>query len=111
MSFGLVHMNAGNLANAQNDQAAHHLESAHRLEGSRFAALQLCNLAASGSRERPSAAQLCRRHVNRSTSEQRRWVKASRWAAPGSRLLPSDRIAELQSGSPPGDGDARHCSV
>ena len=27
--------------------------------------------------------------------------KASRWAVPGSRLLPTDRTADLQSGSPP----------
>jgi len=95
MRFELVDMNTVNLANAQNDQAAQGLETGHRLEGSRFVAWQLCRLAAGGSRERPSAAQLSPRRVNRSPSEQRRWVKVPRWVTAGSRLQPSDRIAKL----------------
>jgi hypothetical protein len=115
MRFGLVHMNAGNLTNAQHDQAAHRLEvanrlgTAHRLEGSRFAAWQVCRLAASGSRERSSAAQLCRLNVNRSSLEQCRWVKVPRWVTLGSRLQPSYRTATLiprpRDGSPPSSGD------
>jgi hypothetical protein len=34
-------------------------------------------------------------------SERSRWVKALRWVIRGSRLLPADRTATLQSGSPP----------
>jgi hypothetical protein len=100
MRFGLAHRSTGNLANGQNDQAA------HRLEGSRLAASQLCRLAAGGSRERPSAAQLYQTCVHR-PSERRRWANAPRSVILGSRLQPSDRTSKLQSGSPPGSGDAR----
>ena len=79
-------------------------KSAERLEGSRFAIRQLCNLAASGSRERLVVVRFYRSGARPSPSEQRPAVKASRWAVPGSRLLPCDRTAELQSGSPPGFG-------
>jgi TolA-binding protein/thioredoxin-like negative regulator of GroEL len=58
-----------------------------RLEGSRFVTRLLYKLTASGSRERLGAVQ-----------------KALRRVVPGSRLLPSDRTAKLQSGSPPGAG-------
>lgn len=101
MRFGLAQRSTGNLANGQNDQAA------HRLEGSRLAASQLCRLAAGGSRERPSAAQLYQTWVHRSPSERRRWANAPRSVILGSRLQPSDTTSKLQSGSPPGSGDAR----
>ena len=39
-----------------------------------------------------------------SFSKQGRWVRALRWAVRGSRLLPYDITAALQSGSPPGRG-------
>jgi prepilin-type N-terminal cleavage/methylation domain-containing protein len=80
--------------------------AAQRLEGSRFSARQLCKLTAGGSRERPSARQFYRPRPNRSPWAQSRWVEVLRWAIPGSRLLPSDRTAKLQSGSPPGVGHA-----
>src|ERR1700733_2567355 len=79
-------------------------KSAERLEGSRCAIRQLSNLAASGSRERLVVGQFYRSAVHRSFSNQRRLVKTSRWVVPGSRLLPSDRTAALQSGSPPSVG-------
>jgi len=79
-------------------------KSSQRLEGSRFAIRQLCNLAASGSRERLVIVQLYRWGDYPLPSEQRRLVKASRWDVSGSRLLPHDRTAEVQSGSPPGAG-------
>jgi hypothetical protein len=76
-------------------------QSPRRLEGSRFAIQQFCEVAASGSRERFVIAQLYPSNSYPSFSEQRRLVKASRWDVPGSRLLPSDKTVELQSGSPP----------
>src|ERR1700678_397554 len=79
-------------------------KSAERLEGSRFVIRQLCNLAASGSRERLVVVQFYRPAVCPAPSKQRRLVKTSRWVVPGSRLLPSDRTAALQSGSPPSVG-------
>ena len=48
------------------------------------------------------------RRSNRLALEQRRWAAAQRWAIRGSRLLPTDRAANRQSGSPPG---ARFCHV
>jgi hypothetical protein len=93
-------MNTKKLANAQRGQAAQHLE------GSRFVTRQLCKLAASGSREWPIAVQFYGRCANRLLLEQRPWVKALRWVFHGSRLLPSDRTAKLQSGSPPDVGHA-----
>ena len=36
-----------------------------------------------------------------------RGVKAIRWVVPGSRLLATDRAADLQSGSPPSAGSLR----
>ena len=80
--------------------------AAQRLEGSRFLTRQLCKLRAGGSRERPSERQFYRPRPHRSPWAQSRSVEALRWAIPGSRLLPSDRTAELQSGSPPGVGHA-----
>ena len=42
-------------------------------------------------------------YIQRQTiKNQKRWAKAMRGAVPGSRLLPSCRVATLQSGSPPG---------
>jgi prepilin-type N-terminal cleavage/methylation domain-containing protein len=81
--------------------------AARRLEGSRFFTRQLCQLTASGSRERPSERQFYRPRPHRSPWAQSRWVEVLRWAIPGSRLLPSDRTAKLQSGSPPDVGHAR----
>jgi Tfp pilus assembly protein PilE len=78
--------------------------AAQRLEGSRFLTRQLCKLTAGGSRERPSARQFYGPRPNRSPWAQSRWVEVLRWAIPGSRMLPSDRTAKLQSGSPPGVG-------
>src|SRR5580704_12206705 len=72
--------------------------AAQRLEGSRFLSEQFCKLTAGGSRERPSERQFYRPRPNRSPCAQSRWVEVLRWALPGSRLLPSDRTAELQSG-------------
>jgi len=76
------------------------------LEGSRFATRQLRNLAAGGSRERLNAVQFYRPCADQQPSEQSRWINALRWVIPGSRLLPSDRTAKLQSGSPPDAGQA-----
>jgi prepilin-type N-terminal cleavage/methylation domain-containing protein len=76
------------------------------LEGGRFLTRQLCKLIAGGSRERSSERQLYRPRPNRSPCAQSRWVEVLRWAILGSRLLPSDRTAALQSGSPPGVGHA-----
>jgi hypothetical protein len=81
-------------------------QTAHSLEGSRFAIRQLCNSAASGSRERFRAMQLHGPRANPSPSEQSRWEKTLRWVIRGSRLLPPDRAAQLKSGSPPGAGHA-----
>jgi hypothetical protein len=78
--------------------------SPQRLEGSRFIIGQLCKLAASGSRERLLVVQFYRSRGHPSASEQSRWEKPLRWVIPGSRLLPSDRTAVLQSGSPPSGG-------
>jgi prepilin-type N-terminal cleavage/methylation domain-containing protein len=80
--------------------------AAQRLEGSRFLTRQLCKLIAGGSRERSSERQFYRPRPNRSPCAQSRRVEVLRWAIPGSRLPPSDRTAELQSGSPPGVGHA-----
>jgi hypothetical protein len=91
-------MNTEEFANPQRGN------SAQRLEGSRFIIRQPCKLAAGGSRERLLVVQFYRLGVNRSSSKPSRWVKALRWAVRGSRLLPSDRTATLQSGSPPGLG-------
>src|SRR5580692_3957780 len=79
---------------------------AHGLEGSRFATRQLCNLATGGSRKRLSAAQLYGPRAERHPSDQTRWIKALRWVIPGSHLRPLDRTAKLESGSPPGAGQA-----
>lgn len=62
-------MNRKKLANTQRGK------SSQRLEGSRFAILQLCNLAASGSRERLVIVQLCPSGMYPSPPEQRRLVK------------------------------------
>src|ERR1700722_5106953 len=78
--------------------------SPQRLEGSRFVVRQLCTLAASGSRERLLVVQFYRPTGHPSPSKQRRWEKPLRWVIPGSRLLPSDRTATIQSGSPPSVG-------
>ena len=64
---------------------AQRTEAALRLEGSRFKGRQLCNLAASGSRESPIAVQFYRSACI--PSQQNCWVKALRWVIPGSRLL------------------------
>ena len=70
------------------------------LEGSRFAAWQLYDLAAGGSRERLEVWQfygpLYPLHAISAMG------KTLRWVIPGSRLLLTDRAAMLQSGSPPG---------
>ena len=76
-------------------------KSPQRLEGSRFAIRQLCNVAASGSRERLVTVQLYPSGAYPSLPEQRRLVKASCCDVPGSRRLPSDRTNALQSCSPP----------
>jgi prepilin-type N-terminal cleavage/methylation domain-containing protein len=78
-----------------------------RLEGSRFISGQLCELSASGSRELPKTRQFYWQRANCSPSEESRWVNALCWVIPGSRLLPSDRTAELLSGSPPSVGYAQ----
>jgi hypothetical protein len=85
-------------------------KSPQRLEGSRFAIRQLCNLAASGSRERLVVVQVYPSGAYPSLPEQRRLVKALRCDVSGSRLsnpegfrwLPSHGTNALRSGSPPG---------
>jgi hypothetical protein len=79
---------------------------ARDLEGSRFVSQQLCMLAAGGSREWPNVLQFYASHFDRSASEQSRRINALRWVIRGSRLLLSGRTAKLQSGSPPGVGQA-----
>jgi tetratricopeptide (TPR) repeat protein len=105
---GVVKERAGTSANERKRAGTNERrgQATQRLEGSRFVTKQLCKLAASGSRERPSAVQFYRASADQQPSEQNLWVNALRWVIPGSRLLPSDRTAELQSGSPPGPGPA-----
>ena len=93
--LSVVEMGTGRVVNLQGGRAA------QGREGSRFVIRQLCKLAPSGSREWPSALRFYRQPANRSPSEQSRWVKVLRWVICGSRLLSFDRIAILQSGSPP----------
>jgi len=71
-----------------------------RLEGSRFVIRQLCNLAAGGSRERPRAMFCPSRQFRAGDATAHRTTTPRN--VPGSRPLPSDRTAILQSGSPPG---------
>src|ERR1700740_1087335 len=79
-------------------------KSPQRLEGSRFAIRQLCNVAASGSRKRLVVVQLYPSGAYPSLPKQRRLVKALRSDVSGSRLPPSDRTNTLESGSPPSVG-------
>jgi hypothetical protein len=110
-------MNAETLANTLRRK------SPQRLEGSRFAIRQLCNVAASGSRERLVVVQFYRSGVYPSFSRRNRWVKASRWDVPGSRLsnpegfrwLPSNRTNALSRGRGTAPlqalGDVMPCSL
>jgi len=66
---------------------------ARRLEGSRFAALQLYGLAAGGSRERFEVRQFYGPLYPRNRTDA--MGKTWRWVIPGSRLLPTDRAAIL----------------
>lgn len=62
-------------------------------------------MAASGSRERPQdSAALFGSGIDQIGAEP--LGKNLRWVTPGSRLLPTDRTARLQSGCPPGAGHA-----
>jgi len=81
-------------------------QATHRLEGSRFVIRQLCNLAASGSREHFDAVRFYGRRPKRSPSQESRWEETLRWVIPGNRLQSPDRAAQLKSGSPPGAGPA-----
>jgi hypothetical protein len=72
-------MNREKLANTRSGK------SSQRLEGSRFVIRQLCNEAASGSRERLVTVQLYRFGAYPSFLEQRQSVKASRWDVPSAR--------------------------
>ena len=78
-------------------------------EGSRFVIPQLCNLAAGGSREQPSAMFCASRQFRAGDAT------ADRTATPrnvsGSRPLHTDRAAILQSGSPPGVGQAQPLGI
>jgi hypothetical protein len=70
-------MNTEDFANTQRAEAA------ARLQGSRFITGQLCNLAASGSRERPLIVQVYRQSAHRSPSEQGGWGKYYAGLVPG----------------------------
>jgi hypothetical protein len=77
-------------------------EAAERLEGSRFMTKQLCNLAASGSRERPLTAQVYRWGASRSPSEQGGWEKYCAGLITGAACcypveLPHHKAAPLQA--------------
>jgi hypothetical protein len=65
---------------------------------------QLYRMAASGSRESPSLMFLSIASVSKVPDQRQTDRTAQSGAVPGSRLLPSDRTAALQSGSPPGRG-------
>jgi hypothetical protein len=74
---------------------------AQRPEGSRFTSRQRYDVAASGSPR--TASGLCSsiaKGIGQLGTEPQ--GKNLRWVIPGSRLLPTDRAATLQSGSPPG---------
>jgi hypothetical protein len=77
---------------------------AQPLEGSRFVIRQLCNLAASGSREWPSVRFCPSRQFRAGDATGHR--TATPRNVPGSRPLQTDRATILQSGSPPGVGQA-----
>ena len=68
--------------------------AANRLEGSRFVALELYQLAAGGSRERFYAWQFYRLSYSY-RMEPDAMGQTSRWVNPGSRLLATDRAASL----------------
>jgi hypothetical protein len=82
---------------------------AQRLEGSRFVRWQLCSLAAGGSRERPRAMFCPSRQFRAGDATAHR--TATPRNVPGSRPLQTDRTAILQSGSPPGVGQAMPVSI
>jgi hypothetical protein len=76
------------------------------VEGSRFVGWQVYRYAAGGSRELPSVFPLVQRLGNKIRIEGVRETidRGKSRAVPGSRLLPTYRPGNLQSGSPPGPG-------
>ena len=74
------------------------------LEGSRFVSWQPFRIAAGGSRELPSVCHAGRMRLAKPLIRKAALELLSSGAVLGSRLLPTYRAANLQSGSPPGLG-------